>query len=872
MSIQELLANTLAPDDQIRQDAENKLLQYSNENFGAYIAMLAQELAQEQTPVHIRQSAGLVLKNSLQGKSAQAQNELSMRWQHVDPGTRNQIKNLVLSTLASPNSAAANTAGQVITAIAEIDLPTQQWPDLITTLLQNVTGPASADVNLKRATLQTFGYICEAIDADVLATQANEILTAVAQGARKEELNEDVRHAALKALSNSLRFIHDNFDREGERNYIMQIVCEATQASPRLQVAAFECLVQIMELYYDKMAFYMEKALYRLTLDGMKHENQDVALQAIEFWSTVCEEEMQYLADDEEARAQGIPNPESLNQNFVKKAVEELVNVLWWLMTKKEDDDDEDEWNVSMSAATCLSLVAGAAEEAIVRPLVPHIERHITSEDWRYREAAVMAFGSIMSGPDPQILVPLVQSALPTLISMMRDSNNHVKDTTAWTLGRIIEHQSSAIQPDHLNSLVGSLLQGLEDDFRVASNCAWCIINLSENSFADMSSGFSIVPYFDMLVGGLMKASERNIREPNFRTATYEALSSLMVHAPKECLGTVASVIDMLLQRLEHSIVTQGQLANASVDDKRAHAENQSDLTSTLTACVRTVGGEIRPYADRIMQTNLMVLTNAPKGTTVSEDVYLGIGALTNAVEADFWKYMEALKPFLLSALANFEEYQVCGVAVGLVGDLTRALNEQIAPYCQEIMTVLMTNLQATEINRDLKPTILATFGDVALAIGDKFEPFLYSVMEVLNAASALCTTEKLDLDDYDETEFIAHLRDAVVEAYVGIIQGLKTAEKTTALTPYIDTIFHFADIIANDPHQINRESTKKSLLGLIGDLAEGLPPGPQSRVYFTRDWIQPLIQHVKKLPDGRDVAKWSREMIKRHVEAGPAH
>jgi hypothetical protein len=43
----------------------------------------------------------------------------------------------------------------------------------------------------------------------------------------------------------------------------MQVVCEATQnPSVSVQVGAFECLVKIMALYYDKMAFYMEQALF----------------------------------------------------------------------------------------------------------------------------------------------------------------------------------------------------------------------------------------------------------------------------------------------------------------------------------------------------------------------------------------------------------------------------------------------------------------------------------------------------------------------------------------------------------------------------------------------------------------------------------
>lgn len=48
----------------------------------------------------------------------------------------------------------------------------------------------------------------------------------------------------------------------------MQVVCEATQnSSVEVQVAAFECLVRIMSLYYDKMNFYMERALFGVRID-----------------------------------------------------------------------------------------------------------------------------------------------------------------------------------------------------------------------------------------------------------------------------------------------------------------------------------------------------------------------------------------------------------------------------------------------------------------------------------------------------------------------------------------------------------------------------------------------------------------------------
>lgn len=53
----------------------------------------------------------------------------------------------------------------------------------------------------------------------------------------------------------------------------MQVVCEATQnPAVAVQVGSFECLVKIMALYYDKMAFYMEQALFGVcTRQVLKH-------------------------------------------------------------------------------------------------------------------------------------------------------------------------------------------------------------------------------------------------------------------------------------------------------------------------------------------------------------------------------------------------------------------------------------------------------------------------------------------------------------------------------------------------------------------------------------------------------------------------
>ena len=59
-------------------------------------------------------------------------------------------------------------------------------------------------------------------------------------------------------------------------------------------------------------------------------------------------------------------------------------------------------------------LLATCCEDDVVPHVLPFIKEHIKSPDWRYRDASVMAFGSILEGPELNQLKPLVhQVAAP---------------------------------------------------------------------------------------------------------------------------------------------------------------------------------------------------------------------------------------------------------------------------------------------------------------------------------------------------------------------------------------------------------------------------------------------------------------------------
>jgi len=111
---------------------------------------------------------------------------------------------------------------------------------------------------------------------------------------------------------------------------------------------------------------------------------------------------------------------------------------------------------------------------------------------------------------------------------------------------------------------------------------------------------------------------------------------------------------------------------------------------------------------------------------------------LSPALEAGFAPYIQAFLPFLYPALKAHEDTQLCMVSVGIIGDISRALGDQSAQYAGAFMNVLLENLQSNVLNRNVKISILSCFGDIALAIGPAFDPYLNTTMDVLRQAGAV--------------------------------------------------------------------------------------------------------------------------------------
>jgi len=874
-----VLEKTTSGDQNDMQAAQQFLEQAAATNLPQLMRTLSDVLYHGGNSAVCRQQAGVQFKNFLYTNDEALRSQYEERWLNIPEDVRQYTKQNVVGALGT-ESFRPSAAAQCVHMIAVVELPRGCWPGLITTLVGNVTNPASTEM-MKESTLQAIGYICQDVEHRFLEESANEILTAIVHGMRRDETSINVRLAATRALNNSLEFTKANFDKDAERHYIMQVVCEATQSDDcKVKVAALQCLVRIMTLYYQYMETYMGQALFAITLDAMKSENDDVALQGIEFWSNVCDEEVDLQIEASEATEAGRP-PESVSRFYAKGALQFLVPELMSRLTKQDEYDDEDDWNPCKAAGVCMMLLATCCEDDIVPHVLPFVKDNIKHPDWRHRDAALMSFGSILEGPDPAQLKPLVEQAMPMLIELMKDNSVVVKDTAAWTIGRVCELiPDAAINPNTLQPLLEALVSGLTSEPRVASNVCWAFSSLAEAAYenADQSEDeepqtYCLSAFFNPIIEKLLWTTDReDASSSNLRAAAYEAVMEMMKNSPKDCYGTVKSTLLIILQRLQQVLQMEGQIQSQS--DRVQFNDLQSLLCATLQSVLRKVTQEDAPQiSDSIMTALLQMFQSSAQSRSggVQEDALMAVATLVEVLGDGFIKYMDAFKPYLLIGLRNTAEYQVCHAAVGLVGDICRAMSNRVLQWSDEIMEVLLSNLGDNSVHRSVKPQILSVFGDVALATGPEFRKYLSHVLETLMQASQA----QVDRSDYDLLDYLNELREGCLEAYTGIIQGLKgdgtnPSADLAIVQPHVAYIVSFITVVARDSE--HSDASVAASAGLIGDLCAAfgrdivtlldvepisdlLTAGRRSRTSKTKTLSNWATKEVRKLKNATSTA-----------------
>eukprot|EP00283_Hemiselmis_rufescens_P010191 CAMPEP_0173432662 /NCGR_PEP_ID=MMETSP1357-20121228/10379_1 /TAXON_ID=77926 /ORGANISM="Hemiselmis rufescens, Strain PCC563" /LENGTH=901 /DNA_ID=CAMNT_0014397289 /DNA_START=64 /DNA_END=2769 /DNA_ORIENTATION=+ len=846
------LANAQNPDANTRNAAEEQLKASCSADAANHLFLLSNELQDESAPnVQTRSLAGLTLKNFMTSKDHAQAVKLANDWMALNPEVRSKIKSNSCQALSSLQRDVQLAAAQVISKIATIELPKtgpdgrSQWEELMPLLLQSVVQPEPTPQGLakKQASLHTIGYICEEIaslETDCLASKSNEILTAVVAGMRNEEQDLAVKLAATKALSNALEFANKNFEVDQERNYIMQVICEAcTCNNEEIQEHAYQCLCRIAELYYDKLIPYIQKLL-ELTIMAITTQKDNVARQAIAFWSAVCDTEFEMINSDEEAEC----------KKFIMGATPYLVPDLLKTMRCQEEGQDEDSYNKSTEAAACLAAIASTICDEVLAHVVPWVQQNISSQDWHAKEAAVMAFGCIMDGPSPEELKSYVGGIMDTLIAYLVDPEDLVKNSSAWAIMRITEFAPESIGL-HIAPLCDKLMQVMpQSEPQTANHLCWAVHHAANFVRASHESHIlpknQLSPILPKLVECLVTQADRgDATEANLRANAYEALNVVVSTADDEAIRTfiAPTLLPMFGERLN---ATFG-MPCLNADDLNTRNEWQSFFCGALQTCINLMPPEhlvaLDPAsgmntADKFMHLFLQVFSS--QNTTAAQEALLAVGSVCNVLpQAAFDRYMPTFSGMLVALIATSSEPGLCMLALTTTSDVARTLEGEMVKYSDQIVEVILSVLarpevdaQVAQVHDFIKPAAYSCIGDIAMAIGAGMEKYLQYWLAALQQGCETAKRLKEELsakDGYDEDKrnYLNALVEGIFDGYVGVVQGLKAASASTvgATDAFLQPIavqggcLMLVEVIASDEDKT--ESVLRTAVGLLGDLAE---------------------------------------------------
>lgn len=777
--------------DDIRKPAEAAMENMETSNLVVYVGNLAQVLADETAPTDIRSLAGITLKNCASARSSIRKKELAARWLSQDSNLRHQIHVILLNTLNSPVKEVRNASSLAVAAFAAIELPHNQWTDLISVLVQAISNQVE-NVDFVCACFNSIGYIIDALDVPLDAESINCVLNAIFT-AVQPKMPAAIIHSAIRALCNSIPNCSESFKKDDEARMIMgMIVGVFAIDSEDIQDVAWQCLVQIASQYYETsnaLLMFMDN-IYQLSIAAISQVSAKPrpAVQALEFWITLAEVESDISYEIETSGEEDRPFFKFCAQACSKSLIETVCRVLLF----QPEDPDDDDWCAASAAGLCLvtlvQLLGADIVHALLKVSTPASLEHA---DWRVREAATLVFGCLMESerfPEDIRLADLENYA-SFILSLFNDGSPHVRNTAVWTVSQICKYNINFL--DNLHQQLGERLLSCLTSGEVKPAAYACI---AINEIAEQFQPDKLTPFVTPFMNALLVLSDQHV-ETKLLAGAFEAISQLVKNCPEEMSAFITGLLPRFTQKLN-------ELNNSSSIQHDASEELsalQGLVCGTLESIVASIQWEqFSGYADTLMGTLLTVMKS--KSSIVHEEALLCIGQVARKAGLSFERYMETFCPILVETFSHVDELQLIQTALMTVSTLAASFESNFAPHAATLFSALEGVMLSPAIDKEAKLLGFDAYVDFALALGHKFEPFLPNAMQTISQAASIALWNPSLGDDL--YEYCEKLTGHLIQCFIGFTTALCADNAAHLLGPYAEYMVQFALAVTQHAEQ----------------------------------------------------------------------
>lgn len=539
-----------------------------------------------------------------------------------------------------------------------------------------------------------------------------------------------------------------------------------------------QALVMLLDVRPDKIAPNLD-SIVEYMMHSTQDEDEQVALEACEFWLAIAEQpdlqtslepylskivpmllrgmvytDMDLLAlgaDDDDAHV--ADKAEDIKPQHAKAKQHTLGDPSATSHTSKpnglkfgaeaeeeeEDDDDYDdedddlyaEWNLRKCSAAALDVLSTVYEARLLEQCLPHLKSTLASNDWKEREAGVLALGAIAEGCMGG-MIPILPEIFPHLIGMLKDNKPLIRQITCWTLGRYGRWAANLADPEKqkyfLPLLEGLLGTMLDNNKRVQE--AGC------SAFANMEdqAGTVLIPYLQPILQHFVAAFNK-----------YQQKNLLILY---DAVQTLADTVGPALNKPEYiEMIMQPLISRwqATDDDDR----DLFPLLECLSSVTIALGAGFAPFAPPVFSRCIHILhrnlaqidaySNGATGELPEKDFLITaldlLSGLVQGLGPDVSTLISQNQPPIMQLLLMCFQDPIAEVrqsAYALLGDLVINCFDEVQPYLQQVMQELITQIDVKSDSVSVTNNAAWSAGEICLQAGPALQPYVEVLLQKL--------------------------------------------------------------------------------------------------------------------------------------------
>ncbi|KAF2461896.1 armadillo-type protein [Lineolata rhizophorae] len=712
-----------------------------------------------------RSAAAIMLKN-----------DIKTSYKSIPDSSKSYIRSIILLGLQDPHAQIRNYAGNVITEVVRQG-GIMGWPQILSELIamvSNETGTVSPPA--QEGAMGALLKICEdnrkALDKEYQGQRPLDFMFPKLLQFTTSPIPK-VRASALAAIN---VFVPDKpqailMNLDSLLQHLFQL---AGDTADDVRKHVCRCFIHIAEINPDKIVPHMSGLVDYMIAQQKNDSDPELALDAAEFWLCVgedenlqmtlgpylpkivpvllesmvyCEDDILKLEGDEEdaeeedrvedirpafATAKGARMASGTNgevsgvdSNGNAKSTSDYDDgelsggELEDFDEEDGDGDPEEQWNLRKCSAAALDVLASVFRDPVFEVTLPYLKENLNHPEWPNREAAVLALGAIADG-----CMDAVQPHLPDLtqylISLLQDKEPVVRQITCWSLGRYSSwaaHLQEQERPRYFEPMMDGILKRmLDNNKRVQEAAASAFANLEEKANKELKPYCAVI--VRQFVQCFAKYKDRNM------FILYDCVQTLAEHVGPSLAEPelVQILMPALIQRW-----------NKVSDQSREMFPLLECLSYVATALNDTFAPFSKPIFTRcinIIHKNLeeywVAANNA--GIDVPEKDFLvtSLDLLSAIIQAlDERKSAELVatsQPNMFELLAfcmKDNNNDVRQSAYALLGDSAIYVFPQLQPYLPSILTILLEQLELSQIAIDAAETGYAVINNACWSVGE---------------------------------------------------------------------------------------------------------------------------------------------------------